>query len=200
VGLSIVTPPATEPVSLTEAKLHLRVDHTTEDALITALIKAARGYAETATARQLITATWQLTLDDFPSGQIVLPRPTMLGVTEVTYADTAGDEQTLAADQYIVVTDGVFGRIVRPEGVNWPQVKRMPNAVAVQYTAGYGSASAVPEEIKCAIKLMVGHLYENREATVVGVSVANLPLAIADLLAGYMVPSLGYDPNRAEAA
>lgn len=64
--LQLISPPAEEPLSLAEAKLHLRVDFSDEDALISALISAARQAAETITARQLVTARWKYILDAFP--------------------------------------------------------------------------------------------------------------------------------------
>ena len=104
--LTLVTPPAEEPVSLTEAKLHLRVDFAEDDALITALITAARQAAETITGRQLVTARWKMTLDSFPgptltsilAGQafslpghaILLHKCPVQSIVSIQYLDTAG--------------------------------------------------------------------------------------------------------------
>lgn len=195
-GLSLVTPPATDPVSLEEARLHLRVIATEENALITSLIKAATALAQNLTARQFVTATYRLTLDRF-SRRIVLPRPPLISVTEVAYVDAAGDEQTVDAADYHVIVDGVFGVLVFRDAVAPPTVGRQPNAVAIEFEAGFGAAAAVPDEIKAAIKLLVGHLYENREQVLVGPAPHQTPMAAVDLLAMWAVPSLGYDPNAA---
>jgi uncharacterized phiE125 gp8 family phage protein len=165
VALILVTPPASEPVSLNEMKLHLRVDHSDEDALIQALITAARQHAETVTRRQLVTATWELREDAFPPGlEWMLPLPPLRSVTSIKYLDENGVEHMFSSANYIVDTASEPGRIVLKSGSSWPGGPLYPaNAVRVQFTAGYGDAADVPEPIRAAIKLLVGHLYEHRE-------------------------------------
>lgn len=162
-GLTQTVAPTEEPVTLDEAKLHLRVDVKDDDAYITALIEAARLWVESYTKRQLVTATYALTLDAFPT-KIILPRPNALTVSSITYTDTDGDSQTLASSQYTLTIDGVFGCIVEAYNVSWPSTRDIPNAVTVTYTAGYGAASAVPESAKVAVKMLLSDLYERRSA------------------------------------
>lgn len=184
--LTLVTPPAVEPVTLIEAKAHLRVTATDEDTLITALIKAARQQAEHRTvATVFVTQTWTETLDAFPA-EIVLSRRPLQSVSSITYTDTDGTEQTLAVADYQVVTDELLGRIVPAYGVDWPTARDMPGAVVVTYVAGYGAAADVPESIKSAVLLLIGHLYEHREAVSDG-SMSELPMAVDALLAPYWV-------------
>lgn len=189
--VAVITGPAVEPVTLTEAKLHLRVDHSTDDTLITSLIVAARQYVEDVTWRALVTQTLEVTLDDWPDGEmLVLPRPPLASVTSVKYVDSDGTETTWAAGNYQVVTQGTPGRLVLAYGVSWPSVTlRAANGITVRYVAGYGLAAAVPDLLKTAIKLMVGHWYENREATVVaaGTVATELPLAVQSILNLYKV-------------
>lgn len=162
-GLVLVTPPAEEPVSLAEAKLYLRVDHTEEDALISALILTAREYVEMYTRRQLVTASWRLTLDCWP-WCIRPPRPPLATVTTVAYLDSAEVLQVLDPTTYRVDTSREPGRILLAAGASWPAAAPVPGAVQVEYTAGYGAASAVPVTFKQAMLLTIGDLYEHREA------------------------------------
>jgi len=167
VSLTLITPPAAEPVALVDAKSHLRVDTTDEDTLITALITAAREWAEEIQARAYITQTWELVLDEFPeSDEIRLPRPPLLSVVSVKYKDESGSETTWDASNYIVDTDREPGRLVLAANKSWPLVTLYPAAgIRVRFTAGFGTtADDIPERIKAAIKLLLGHLYEHREA------------------------------------
>lgn len=195
-SLSIVTGPVAEPVTLAEAKAHCRVEHSSDDTLISSLIVAAREYVETETRRALCTQTWDLTIHRaWPSYWdaechewrigIELPRPPLVSVTSITYVDTAGDSQTLAADQYQVVKTGgqtLAGLIVPAYSVTWPSIRDVHDAISVRFVAGYGNAAAVPQRIKQAMLLLIGHLYENREAVITGTITAELAKSIDDLL------------------
>ena len=181
-GLTQTVGPTIEPVTLAEMKLHLRVDEIDEDTLIESLITAARESAETFTWRQFITATYELTLDTFP-GVIYLPRPILQSVTSITYVDSDSAEQTVDEDTYVVKTDSVIGEVYPAYGESWPTCRGFTDDITVTFKDGYGdAASDVPDSLKAAIRLFVGHLYENREATVVGTIVATLPLAVESLL------------------
>lgn len=169
-GLLQTAAPATEPITLTEAKSHLRVDVTDDDTLITELIKAARQMVEGNTGRSLITQTWRLTLDKFPPNDesIQLERPPLVSVESVQYVDTAGATQTMATADYIVDTSHIQGEVALAYDETWPETRPQRNAVIVNYTTGYGAASAVPEILKGAIKLRLGDLFANREASIIG--------------------------------
>lgn len=164
-GLSQSAAPAAEPITLAEARLHMRIqtDYTAEDSLIEdALIPAARQYCETVTGRQFITATWVMKMDEFPL-VIWLPRPPAITVTSITYLDTAGDSQTVTAANYTLDTYALKGRITEAYGEVWPSTQSVANAVTVTYTAGYGAAAtAVPETLKAAVLMVVADLYEHR--------------------------------------
>lgn len=165
-SLALVTGPASEPVTLSEAKAHLKVEHSDDDTLITSLIKAARGYCETYTRRAFITQTWDLFMDEFPPSSdepIFIHNPKLQSVTHVKYFDINNVEQTWAGANYQVDIATEPGRILPVDGTTWPAVKRRMNAVNVRYVAGYGAASDVPQEIKQAMLLLIGDWYENRE-------------------------------------
>ena len=186
-GLTLVTAPAVEPITLSTAKLHLRVDTADEDGLISSLLTAARQHVESYTHRALVTQTWDWKLDAFPSDgePFVLPLPPVISVTSITYLDTAGASQTWGASNYI--TDLPAGdyasraRIAAGYGVAYPATYAVINAVTVRFVAGYGAASTVPEAIKAAIKILVADWYATRE-TAPGVTV---PTSVDALLWPY---------------
>lgn len=163
-SLRLITPPTLEPVTLPEAKLHLRVNGAAEDALITALITAARQHAEHITERAFMTQTWELALDAFPSAEIRLPKPALLSIVSVKYDDAAGAEQTLAPSAYTTDIHAQPGWLLPAANVSWPTTADAANAVRIRYTAGYGATAAdVPSGIKSWMLLRIGALYRNRE-------------------------------------
>lgn len=188
--LAPVTAPAEEPLTLTEAKAHLRVTAADDDTYITTLIIVARQWAENVTRRALITQTWDLFLDKFPSmlspgSMIEVPLPPLVSVTTVKYTDTDGVQQTLSASLYDVDINAERGRITPAYGEVWPSTRAEMNAVEIRIVAGYGATAFVPVKIKQAMLLLIGHLYERREDTVVGVTPARVPQASEWLIADY---------------
>lgn len=180
-SLNLTTPATEYPLLLEEAKASLRVTTDDENSYIQSLIAAATGYVEQATARQLVSATWTLKLDYFPA-IVYVPRPPLRSVTSIQYVDTAGDTQTLASTGYRVDTATLPGRIEPAYGESWPSTRDVSGAVTVTFIAGYGGASSVPEEIKLAMRLMVGHWYEHREPVAVGNIVSDIPMSVDALL------------------
>ena len=157
-----IAAPASEPLTLAEAKLHCRVDGTDEDALITALIVAAREQAEHETGRALITQTWELVHDSFPDA-FVLRKSPIQSVTSLKYLDAAtGAEQTLDPADYLLDKDNEPGYLVPAYGKAWPATWPVPNAVRCLYVCGYVDAAAVPQAIKQWMLLAIGTMYENR--------------------------------------
>ena len=167
-SVETVTPPAGLPVTLEEAKLHLRVVHDDEDALITRLIGAATEDAERYQGRAYITRTLRMHLDRFPGAgdPIYLPFPPVQQVLAVQYTDAAGQQHTVPATDYVADLARSPARLVPAPDKGWPLTSLRPVAgVTVTYVAGYGDdPQDVPENIRSAILLLVGHLYEHREA------------------------------------
>lgn len=161
--LQLVTPPAEEPVSLIEAKLHLRVDFDEDDTLIASLISAARQAAETLTGRQFVNARWKLVLDGFPPCAIALAKCPVQSVVAINYLDINSSLQTMPASTYTVDTACEPARITPVFGQVWPPSLPQIGAVSVTFDAGYGAAPDVPEGIKSWIKLRLGSLYTHRE-------------------------------------
>ena len=165
-SLKRYTAPASTPVTLAEAKAHLRVDVSDDDALITTMIESATDMAEQATGRALISQTWDLNLDAFPTEIELAPVP-IVSVSSFTYTDTNGATQTLSSGpDYVLDTTGDHGpaRIVPAYGKTWPETRDQINAVTIRFVAGYANAAAVPAAIKSWILLQVGAMYENRQA------------------------------------
>jgi len=177
--------PGSEPITLAEAKAHLRISGTDENDLINGLIQAAREMAETYTKRQLITSTYTAKYRDFPDaeGSIHVPRTPLQSVTSITYIDNQGAEQTLSTDVYEVLDDDTEAWIVLKPLQSWPEVQaEKKQAVTVTFVAGYGnSGSSVPAAARSAILMLIGHLFENRESVAAG-SFNKLPLATEILL------------------
>lgn len=171
----VITPPASEPVTLAEVKAFSRIDATGDtaadaanDALLSSLITAAREESEQITRRAILTQTLELTLDRFPRwGRCIeLPRPPLGAVDSVIYYDAANVETTMDDAAYIlldaseVVPPSIYPA---PDGF-WPDAYRRPDAVLVRYTAGWPDVASVPANIKTWIKLRVGTLWANRES------------------------------------
>lgn len=190
--LSLATGPQAEPITRGEAKDHLRVEVNDDDQLIDSLISAAREVVEATTQRQLMTATWKLWLPRFPLSRypIVLPLPPLGSVTHVKYYDTDNALQTWATNQYIVFKQegpvAMESEIHLAPTLSYPATVTRPDAVEVQYVAGYGAeGAAVPTALRQAMLLLIGHHYENREAVNVGNLTTELPLAVKSLLLPY---------------
>lgn len=184
----LATAPAKEPLELKEAMTHLRVDGLEEAALVRGLIQAAREYAETFTGRALITQTWDLWMDCWPRGVVLeLPRPPLQSVTWIKYFDIEGGEHTVDANTYLVDTANRPGRVRLRSGKGWPSATlREMAGVNVRFVAGYGDDPAsVPQMIRQAMLVMIGDLYENREASIVGTIVAKATYATDNLLWPY---------------
>ena len=261
-GLVQTIAPTAEPLSLAEAKQHLRLEgYADEDTAVAGHIAAATADVETFTTRQIVTATWALTLDYFPY-EIELPHPPLQSVSSITYVDMDGDTQTVDSDDYTVIKTGLVGRVVEAYEASWPSTRDVPDAVTVTYVAGYATpftaASAtdiltwsgatpvdddihvlstsggedsalpaglaartrywvrdttgvtcklaasdggavvdvtdtgtsgnthfigtIPANIRQAMKLLIGHWYENREAVITGTIVMPMKLGVERLL------------------
>ncbi len=194
-ALKLITASTVEPVTLIEAKTHCRVDGTDEDTLIAGLIVAAREYVEGYQNRALIAQTWELVLDAWPAGNAIeIPKPPLQSITSIKYKNSDGTESTWEATNYIVDTDSYLGKVVLADGAAWPSDELHPaGAIRIRFVAGYPPEGEgedidyranVPQRVKQATLLLIGHWYENREAAVTGgnFSTKELPLAVDALL------------------
>lgn len=167
-GTFVVVKPGTEPVSLGEARAHLRLDTTDTDAMIAGYVLAGRQYAENYTRRLLMQQTWETTFDfNWPQigneVRLDLPFSPVSQVSQVTYVDESGVTQTLSPTQYLArgITGTNFPYIVPAYNVTWPTVRNIPETIRVRFVGGYGTNPGdVPEPIRHAILLHVELLYD----------------------------------------
>jgi hypothetical protein len=209
-ALTLVTAPDLEPITLTEAKDHLRVDDANSDALISELVAAARRTAEKWLRRALITQTWRLTLDTFPvenrmgwwdgvrEGAVIdlpktaveIPLPPLQSVTSVTTYAQDDASSVFSSANYRVDTANEPGRIVVKADQSWPTGLRNANAVEIVFVAGFGdNATDVPEPIRAGILMLVAHLFENREAASPE-RVTEVPLGVDAIWAPYRIVAI----------
>jgi uncharacterized phiE125 gp8 family phage protein len=202
--LILHAPPESEPLTLAEARQHLRLDASgspathPDDDLVTALIVAARQRVENETGRALISQQWDMLLEEFPAengGQICIPRPPTLSVDSVAYVDADGETQAFGAESPNVSwrAIGKDNAILVPSyGVSWPATRSQLDAVTIRFTAGYGAtAEDVPAPLKQAMLLDIGLLYEHREAVIAGANIAEVPLGWQALVWPYRRPVAG---------
>lgn len=185
--LRMSTAPTSEPVTLIEAKAHLRVDIDTDDDLITALIQAAREEFENQADRTLFVTTWRLYLEHWPRYDYIdLPRAKpLVSVTSLTYTDENDVVNTFDSSNYVVDVNRWPGRLRLRENANWPTPELAESSpITITYTAGYASVDNIPQRYKQAILLLVGHWYENRENVMTSGAVPkSLPLAWESIVA-----------------
>jgi len=160
---AIKTAPATEPLTTAEAKLHLRVTHSSDDTPIDELVAAARGIFERRTGRACISQTWYLYLDDWPATEIQLPYPPATAVTSIKYNDSAGAQQTWSDTEYDVDYASEPARIVCAYGESWPSARVESHSIVVEYICGWANAAAVPEDVRSALKMLVKQGYDQRD-------------------------------------
>jgi uncharacterized phiE125 gp8 family phage protein len=181
---SLVTAPSVEPITLEEAKLFLRVDNDVEDTLINSLIASARVFVESETWRSLCTQTWKLSMDTTEVKTFVgLTKSPIQSITHIKYFDINGVQQTLSTGGF---QSDLLNEPARIKFESIPQMKEMMNAMEIQFVCGYGVAASVPEGIKQAMKLLIGHWYEHRESVATN-NLSEMPMAVKSLLAPYTI-------------
>lgn len=177
--LILTMPPAAEPVSLAEAKAHLRVTHADDDAYLSRLIAAARRAVEQVTGLRLITQGWSLFVDrwpDCPALPLQLSPVTAIGDIIVYGSDDT--PATVDPAHYYLDHASRPSRVVLRDDRTPPRGGRPVNAVEVRFTAGFGSAADVPDELHQAILLTLAHWFDHRGDGEGGA----LPLSASELL------------------
>ena len=181
--IKIITPVATEPITLAEVRQHLRLpENETEDSLLMSLITTTRAYCEHYTRRALAEQTLEIYLDRFPGqSAIQMPCPPLRSVTEIGYKDSSGNETIIAPSHYLTDTDCEPGRVLSAIGTTWPVFTPFPSSpVRIRFVAGYMD---LPAAIRLSMLLLIGHWYENREAT--GTAGNEINFSVHALLAPY---------------
>jgi hypothetical protein len=207
-------PESLEPVTLAEAKLHLRIDNTDDDTLITALVTTARRWAEDYCDRTFVQSQYTMSMDSFygsigspvqfglkadgnniegrqgtvPQLDIELPRPPfstdIQGATSITYIPAEGGSRvTLSNSEYRIDESSTPG-VLRPlYGKTWPSHLVDQNSVVVTYAAGPSDSSSNfnMAAVQAAIKMLVGHLWSNRDAST-ETALSEVPFGVKALL------------------
>ena len=187
----VITAASTFPVSLTEAKSHLKVDTSADDTYITSIIKAATQLSEEYTNRFFIDTVIEQTCSSFADLQTLF-KSKVSAVASVKYYDSDNSSQTLDSAIYDVQLNYEPAQIQLADNQNFPSITKRNDAVVARYTVGYGSAASdVPEIIKQAILLTIGNFYANRQSVITGRIATELPQNSKWLLDTYKVQIVG---------
>jgi|TARA_R110000823_G_scaffold242437_1_gene366882 uncharacterized phiE125 gp8 family phage protein len=186
----VVTPASTYPVSLTETKLHLKVDINTDDTLITNLIIAATQVSEEYTNRFFIVTTLSQTCTTFRELKSLF-KSKVMAIGHVKYYDDTNTQQTLLSTNYVLNNEFEPGQVNPVVDYDYPSTVDRIDAVECEYKVGYGQTAAdVPDAIKQAILLTIGNWYENRQSIITGKTSTELSMSAKWLLDTYKVQVL----------
>ncbi len=187
----IVTQPAVEPVLYSDLYDWLRLLSFDDRNLTVALETVGRMYVEQRTRQTLITTVFNLWLDFFPTTIIIPARP-LQTVNFISYIDGNNATQTLDPSRYLVDAKGPRPTIIPPLGSFFPIAKvQQPNAVQINFTAGFGSTGAsVPAPFLLMIKQWCSLNYDNRQAIVMGKTPAAVPHTFDALLRLFSLPEV----------
>jgi uncharacterized phiE125 gp8 family phage protein len=176
------------PIDLEDVKNHLRIPigETNEDDYLQGLISVASARIEEMTNRALSRRTLKLYLDEWPdSDQIELPYAPLSTQTDavVKYVDVDSSTVTVPSTVYKLDSASEPGRLILDYNEDWPTVQlHNVNPISIQYLCGYPGSTAVPQQAKQAMKLIIADLYENRESMVVGQTISKIPDAVQSLV------------------
>lgn len=191
-ALLMTSGPAVEPVTLAEAKAHLRVDGDAEDVLITSLVMTSRLQIEAALSMALVTQTWSYFVDRLPpDGIIRLPLRPVQSLDAVRVHHDDGGITSLPTATYAL--DGLSNppRLIRHDVTSHTAVPRLANAYEFALTLGFGpSPDDVPAPIRQALLQLVAHWFEHRDPSEIGKDAARIPAAVSQLLAPWHSPRL----------
>jgi uncharacterized phiE125 gp8 family phage protein len=180
-----VDAPSSLPVSVAECKRHLRIYHSDEDDIIELYLNAAISHLDGAQGwlgRSIVAQTWSQQFDHFEC-TLRLDVAPVSEITALSYIDSQGVEQTVADSDYALINGGSAPEIRFHQTFAHPAVSQERPAVTATFLSGYGEDAEVPAAIKVGILLMVGDMYQEREAKVSGSLIENS--AVSRLLNPY---------------
>ncbi len=183
----VITPAASNVLSTSEVKEHLKVDTAADDTLIDNLIIAATNSCQEYTNRFFITTEIIQYGDNWSDVSELFKSPLETSLFTVKYYDEAGVFQTLHGDKYYVDKASMPTRLSIATNESWPSILDRLNAIEVNYKVGVDSAADVDKAIKQALLLTIGHWYQNREAVIVGRQVNEIPMSAKYLLDQYKI-------------
>jgi len=182
--LELVDAPATTPITLTEVKAQLRVEHSDDDTLLTRLINVAVAYTDVkgALGQAMITQKWGQWVGPNPPKEVKLILGPVQSVTAIKYYDTDGVLQTDDYNNYDIFGTETYTTISPKTGFSWPTTQQRSDAIKIEYEIGFGDATTdVPETVRHALMLLIGHWYDNRENTQMD-ELSNIPFGYMELL------------------
>jgi len=184
VNTLLVTAPSVEPVTMQQVRDYIKQDDNNEDAFISELIVSSRRMCERFTRRALITQTWKLFLDNWPSfnsshdwwdgtrqgadiphnrDSIDLPQAPLQSITSITTYDDADVATVWASSNYFVDSVSEPGRIVVRSGSSWPTTARVANGIEIVFVCGYGIAPQdVPQELRDGMLKLISKMFQCR--------------------------------------
>lgn len=183
----LLSGPTVEPITLAEAKAHLRVDASGEDSLIQSLIMASRLHIEAALDLALITQSWRHQRDVWPPSRVlILPLRPIQSLTAVTLHDDDATSRTLNVGDFVLDGHANPARLVWRGNGAVPAAGIIANGIEIDIVAGYGDAATdVPQPIRQALLLLIAHWYENREPVEIGATATTIPASVSELLMPY---------------
>lgn len=190
-GLVLTAAPAVEPLTVDEAKTHLRIDHGDDDTLLASLIASSRLNIEAALDLALITQSWSWKLDAWPDpGVLELPVRPVPSVEAVRITRSDGTVDELSPDQFHVDGSSTPPRLVATSGA-WPNPGIPALGIEIAFTAGFGNAASdVPQPIRQALLMLAAHWYEHREPVEIGGEGTRIPGTVSALLMPYRMVRL----------
>lgn len=178
--LSLVTGSTELALSLADAKNHLGIDQSFDDSRVTDLIRSAQDFIERERAIDLVPKTWDYSLCSFPFGPIDLPRQPVTSITSISYYTGLETSTTYASSSYLLQSPWSLRARVYNKATSWPVAYwGRPDAVTVRFVSG---STVENYTAKHALRLLVGHWNENREAEIAGTISSEIKIGLDRLL------------------
>lgn len=180
--------PLSEPVTLDEAKAHLRIDHEGEDDLLNSLITTAREYLESQTQLALMTQSWRLCLDNWPTDPcLILHKTPVQSIDQIEQFDANGDAQIISTSEKLLDGNAHPARLYTNQQ---SAPEQAINGIEITFTAGFQSASEVPDMLKRALLIHIAQMYEFRGVVAPNMQPAAVPLGYTALISPWVRRSL----------
>lgn len=196
---ALLTASTGECLTLEEIKDHLRIEYgeTADDVLLKGLRTAAMQRIETITNRKLLTQSWYVYHNEWPSGDnydhFNIPYPPLQSIPSsgLRYTKSTGGSTTFSSTKWDSDIVSEPGRLVLDYNDEWPtETLHNNNPIRIQFVCGYGTKSSeMPESLKLAMKILIEHWYENREPFLIGQTISAIPETVEALISDYRVHS-----------